>query len=650
MYCLRMVLLVWHGLFLIAAEGAVQAPPPRTSPGPKNRTAEEIARLIALLGSPTFAERERASQALEKIGIPALPALHLAAQQPDLEVRRRAGDLAGRIENSLEALVIAYQEYGLPMPPAGAPLVLYHKTDEPSESGLAFLLSPAKKQTPPVLQEGLGTFKPHYPVTILPLDPSRLTPKEAEGLPGRARLSPGDAFILAVQCQARGWTHLAPALLGVANENSDGRTPQKRLLHAAWNHWWSALGRPGTDWRLLGTRLRALRARDGELDTEENRKLLVALEAALVPSKARPGSVEAMIDDLIQVRNPLRDEDEEAQASLPADRLVERGFAAVPDLIDHLGDIRLTRCLWVPGCATGTVPPPHYERVGEIVARILGRISAGQVHTGTRAQAEQWWKQAREVGEEAYWMRHALPRDTQAGRIELIHLIGKKYPHRLPALYRIVLEQRSDLDSSPVAEAIGKSSLPRETKRELLAPVTRHKESRHRRAALEALAELAPDLFAERLIESLEELPGESQDFSAWGPEEALFASLVTRTEDPRVWKALGKTARRSEVRLRLEYLNAVALETMEGPRRKQGLAFLAGFLDDATVRDAGHPLQFDPPFAAASEFRQIEVRNFAALSIARIFQFDDKPKRVWGEVEWAGLRRKVREALRQDP
>lgn len=46
--------------------------------------------LIALLGHPDFATRERATSALSQAGIAAEPYLELAAQSPDPEVRWRA--------------------------------------------------------------------------------------------------------------------------------------------------------------------------------------------------------------------------------------------------------------------------------------------------------------------------------------------------------------------------------------------------------------------------------------------------------------------------------------------------------------------------------------------------------------------------------
>src|SRR5262249_41862774 len=62
-----------------------------------------LGRLVEQLGSDTFADREKAAQALQEIGPPALPALRNALANRDAETRRRAGDLIRAIEKQAEA-------------------------------------------------------------------------------------------------------------------------------------------------------------------------------------------------------------------------------------------------------------------------------------------------------------------------------------------------------------------------------------------------------------------------------------------------------------------------------------------------------------------------------------------------------------------
>jgi hypothetical protein len=69
------------------------------SPAAEPGDAAQVEKLIAQLGSKSFAEREKAMQALEGIGEPALGALRKASRSGDIEISRRAVDLVRRIED-----------------------------------------------------------------------------------------------------------------------------------------------------------------------------------------------------------------------------------------------------------------------------------------------------------------------------------------------------------------------------------------------------------------------------------------------------------------------------------------------------------------------------------------------------------------------
>jgi WD40 repeat protein len=82
--------------------------------GPSEPDAVAIARWIERLGSDRFVEREQASQALAKIGEPALEALRQAAKSGDLEVQRRAKKLIQRIEGRWLLRLFPAQRDALP--------------------------------------------------------------------------------------------------------------------------------------------------------------------------------------------------------------------------------------------------------------------------------------------------------------------------------------------------------------------------------------------------------------------------------------------------------------------------------------------------------------------------------------------------------
>ena len=107
----------------------------------------------------------------------------------------------------------------------------------------------------------------------------------------------------------------------------------------AWKHWENALADADTDRAKIADRMRALLVAEPSL-TEWSRAVLAALEATLRPSQAKPGSIDAMIDGLVNVSAMFGDSSPPDPILLKLERL---GFEAVPALIEHWDDTRLTR-------------------------------------------------------------------------------------------------------------------------------------------------------------------------------------------------------------------------------------------------------------------------------------------------------------------
>lgn len=616
--------------------------------------------LIQQLGSDDFRTRESATAALERIGVPALPALQKAATgHADLEARRRAASLVPRIENSLDQLLIDYRAFGLPLPPDDAPLVRFQlfagqtswiqAGDEdqvdvrtPPTYGYGFLLSPAKEARDGTILHGLNVWQRSRKEIGPAVDPTRLDRLLADG-----NTSSATALALAIQMHARGWA-IGRKVLDERGKLLDHGTPRHRLHMEVWEHWENQLfGGDFDDWPYICPRLKALMALEPKLDTAEHRALLKSLDLAVIPSKARPRTVEAFIDDFMRVTSNywwMADRDERL------DRVVDLGFDAVPALLDHVDDDRLTRYLDPLSMWGNSRTPPHRYRVGDMAGDVLRNLSgqdwpkAAGYRAEVKRRATEWWNDAQKEGEETYLVNHALPSDGTAPNHVMIRLIGKKYPRRLPALYRHLLEKRPDMQSWSLVEAIEACSLPKKEKVTLLVLGTEHRNLDLRRTAMWPLAKLARERCATRLIATLDEFPATPK-----GPyarcDETIFAAIACAVDDERAWRALDRTARRVDPGLRLELLNKVDFGEMTPERRRHRLAFLASFLDDQALRDAkSFPEMFEGSYAG-SRFPRLEVRNFAALKMAEMLDIraDLKPKS--GDAEWAKLRERMRKA-----
>src|SRR5262249_4030649 len=140
---------------------------------------------------------------------------------------------------------------------------------------------------------------------------------------------------------------------------------------------------------------------------------------------------------------------------------------------------------------------------------------------------------------------------------------------------------RPKLQTWPIAEAVARSSLPKDQQRDLFLYASRHKNLSHRRVGLSQLQKLDPQQFLTILLATLDALP-KSPTEPYWRCPEAGFAHLVLSTDDPRAWTMLEKVAKRSDVGLRMEFLKPMNYRYAETRQRQQRLKFLAAFLDDA--------------------------------------------------------------------
>ena len=131
--------------------------------------------------------------------------------------------------------------------------------------------------------------------------------------------------------------------------------------------------------------------------------------------------------------------------------------------------------------------------------------------------------------------------------------------------------------------------------------------------------------------------------------DEAYFTPLVCSTDDACAWQALKRAAGRADTGLRMEMLNKIDALPPTGPQRQLRLAFLAGFLDDAAVRDADTDKQNFTPSYAGYCFRRLEVRNFAAMRISNLLGMLDDPDSKWTAEQWATLREQMRARVKRE-
>ncbi len=298
---------------------------------------------------------------MEAIGFPTLDALRNAAKDNDPEIARRSRRLVEIFENTLDQFLADYRGYGLPLPPDDAKLVRFESGGRyilndklmPPTYYVGFLLQARSKDKPALLLVGTQEITLDSSKTIEFVEPKRDLLKSIdlswwEPVPFKSNAG----LAIALQCKARGWNALAQELweeslkqnaghrFGAFYQpaNLPGRTAVNYL---SWAYSGNESVKPNTDRTETVKRIKAILAAEPRLNTNGNQIFLKSLEAALVPSNAKPGSVERMIDDLTDMCNtdPTNDGEKDSRYS----RLANMGFAAVPALIEHLDDDRMTR-------------------------------------------------------------------------------------------------------------------------------------------------------------------------------------------------------------------------------------------------------------------------------------------------------------------
>jgi hypothetical protein len=565
-------------------------------------------------------------------------------------------------KTALPELLKLYVELGLPLPSKEAKLVRYEAGGggivngvvQPKRFSLAFEIKVATKTEPPTLLRGVCDQPVYWIKKATEVQPTK---NALEG-------TDGDWFglPLAIQCQSRGWGELA-GILFVRSQKNAKDSPQKQLLSDAWDYWSEKLISEKSDRMEISKRLKDLILRDKEVNTEVNQALLKSLDLALLPSKAKPGSFEALIDKLVDFRgtsgamNEGFGEPDDCYISI-----AKLGFEAVPTLIEHLDDERLTR-----GLMQGFNNFPSFNlRVQHVVSDLLEGLAGPEIEfdwlrrqqgwTVKKADAVQWWLKAQKVNEEAYLLKHFLDADEQAdgGRGARINqhrlcVLRAKYPKRIAELYKENLDKHPGLESFTLAQAVLTCPLSKEGKIELYLHAIKNKERCHHVPALGALSKLDPKRFADLLIRAIEDFPKDTQE-DYWRCDIVAIANMAVHCDDPRVWPLLEKVARRSSLGLKMEILHAACDGGYPdfAQHRVDLLSLLSQFLDDPALRDKSADKRFQGP-GAGFPYEKIEVRDAVALDMAWVLKIDIETNLNRTPAEWAKIRERVHQAMKRE-
>jgi hypothetical protein len=587
--------------------------------------------------------------------------IFMGSAKSHIAAARVAGDEA---KPDLAALLVLYKELGLPLPPRDAQLVRFEVGGGysvnggpfiPNKDELGFLLKPGSKTEQPTLLVGTSTWqldpvvKPKWTV----IQPTIKQIEDTDS--GHARL------LLAIQFQERGWSELAAKL--IVNKEAGARgSAEEQVLRSAWGYWEGQLTQGGSDRKEIAGRLKDLIRREKTFDTRYHQALLKSLDLALVPGKGKPGSVEALIDNLVEygvtsTRHAGFYQEEHCH------RLAILGFEAVPSLIEHLDDDRLTR-----GMMLGFNNFRSFHLcVKHIVSDLLEGLAGQEVHfnwlrrlqgyTVPEEEVRAWWLRAQKEGEEAFLVRRFLDVDEPADggrgariREQRLSLLVAKYPKRIPEFYQTILEKNLSIETYSISQAMLASKVADADKIASCLKVLESKNLILHPPALAALSSLSSVDFAKALVQSIEACPSDTGEPYYSSAPACSIAELAARSNDPKVWEALAKVARRMKPGLRMEVLQrATSGDRADQNRpRKEMLGLLAQFLDDSDLSDSSLDQKIQLP-GANYEYVKIEIRNGVATGMGEILGVDVGRDTERKPEHWAILRARVLEAWKRE-
>ena len=538
---------------------------------------------------------------------------------------------------ALDEVMKEYLRLELPLPRKDAVLVRIDKAVDHDLSALSeeerrtwlesrYLLAfrttdPARPHTPTFLVTGRRS---------LGLEPYRkpVFAGDTEVRPNPGMLERGETHLyelgqLAVFYKLRGENELAKTLYSAAMGGSDGplNLPE-HFRECTWYALRDRLCQQDSDRREILKGLK--RVADGFENEEEGANvgawLISSLEATVgYKRRLKVGAAESLIDDLMEYGVPSPGESGTACQEAYW-KLVDMGFDAVPALIEHVRDDRLSR-----GYYNRIVNNFHGYNltVGHLCCDILYELSARTIGgdywplRGDRYDPDEvrkWFAEAKKIGEEKWLLDHAIPKDgggamtNHYGRPEprIVRIIGIKYSKHLVAIHRKTLKEFGGH-----FEAIATSKLPRDEKTALLKEGLADLTSWRWNTTMYQLAVIDRNEHRKALLAMLREVETAEREGRRKFENAHWSLDHLESAGDPECWKAFASMARQLSFANRLWTLHVVGEPEWDmrerGSRcRAERLGFLLGFLDDCTAERSEDP-----------HLSGVEVRYYAACLLA---------------------------------
>jgi hypothetical protein len=554
---------------------------------------------------------------------------------------------------ALDAMAQRYVAYGLPLPPKNAELeqVAFRSKDVfgkvwVSPYGILALVRPHKEM------EDLAFNRP----LLNGFCGARAFFKVPEELKTFNRLNvernSSDAFseditlAFAIQVHFRGHDEFATGLLislgtpppfrRIAESELDDRLSlNAKVALLAKQYWKNQLVETDGDRSTVLTHLERIFKDEPSVESSSDQTLLEGLRLAVSDRSPGKDRGEQLVNRLCNSHQDLSMWGNGPEILA----VVDAGFDAIPALLKHLSDVRVTRAVIHANGGGGfepvRPPAPSVLTVGALCNSIL-RAYANQDYEdpGQFAKhAAEWWVEAKSKGEASYFAE------------QMTHMI---YGNAAYVTTRAYTRRHRNTFSKLFLAALAKQYAVADTLvweiRE--APISNQEKQR---LCVAAMRSGNPNLetSAERVMNALH-LAGRDQELKrifaalpdhitkpAWNDQNARLSCLALDTDSEDVWQTLTDATRRADVDMRLELIEKTDLFGYPTKNYRPFFRFLGAFMDDGAVTNAdGHPTVFS-----------YRIQNEAAGLAAKVLGLPTLGP--WStDDQWKTLRQQVKEEI----
>lgn len=575
----------------------------------------------------------------------------------------------------LKELTDDYVRYGLPRLPNDASLVRIEDAEEPSEGRKrnAYLALIVKKH--PVLSKsehwgGIEAIDRWsiYQKTLTLVQPTSKSLQDTMPVPQHFfdwERFPGNPDLgLAIHSHMLGWDELAKALLERYRQScvphgkrhtSEQINPRAALARMAWNYWCNHFATEAGDRRPIAERMRMLGASGYGLDTAMHRNIIADMDATLKPGTADKNSLEAVIDQLVELKGNRGDWlatgfDDDVRIGGPLFRkIIHSGLDAVPTLLRHLDDFRLTRTL-----ANDRTNYYWNVRVADVVAARLRQLVGPELRYDSlkregrgvlvdKRQVEAWAAGLKGINERQFLLdnsfafRHHYDKEKTANA-HMLQMLAARYPDDFVRLWHEHVGKR-DEPAYEFVPALDGSKLTKQVQEELLLSALKSQSPNWRYIA--ALQSTKLPALPGIVVAWLDAVP-QSRDGENYYLSAGRLAEVATKMDNDFVWQALVKTAKRVDLYRRLEIIENVTQED-HYPHRQ--IDFCRQFLNDTSerIRNENSPDGGNAGF----RYERLKVCDFAAEKLGQLLEVKTYPLPGWNADDWKAYQSKIADALK---